>query len=25
VVTGVLGAPLFLLLMGRGRYQFGGS
>lgn len=25
VVTGVLGAPFFLLLMGRGRYQFGGS
>ncbi len=25
VVTGVLGAPLFLLLMGQGRYQFGGS
>ena len=25
VVTGVLGAPLFLLLMGRGRYQLGGS
>ncbi|PRQ11418.1 iron ABC transporter permease [Corynebacterium sp. 13CS0277] len=25
VVTGVLGAPLFLLLMGRGRFQFGGE
>lgn len=25
VVTGVLGAPLFLLLMGRGHYRFGGD
>lgn len=25
VVTGVLGAPLFLLLMGRGAYRFGGD
>lgn len=25
VVTGVLGAPLFLLLMGRGSYKFGGN
>ncbi|MFW6774256.1 FecCD family ABC transporter permease [Nocardioides sp. CPCC 205120] len=25
VVTGVVGAPLFLLLMGRGRYEFGGG
>lgn len=25
VVTGVLGAPLFLVLMGRGRYHFGGQ
>ena len=25
VVTGVLGAPLFLLLMGRNRYRFGGQ
>ncbi|WP_027013417.1 FecCD family ABC transporter permease [Corynebacterium freiburgense] len=25
VVTGVLGAPLFLILMGRGRYHFGGQ
>lgn len=25
VVTGVLGAPLFLILMGRGRYRFGGQ
>ncbi|SCL19888.1 FecCD family ABC transporter permease [Micromonospora inyonensis] len=25
VVTGVLGAPLFLLLMGRGSYRFGGD
>ncbi|WP_430781577.1 FecCD family ABC transporter permease [Actinoplanes sp. G11-F43] len=25
VVTGVLGAPLFLLLMGRGMYRFGGD
>ncbi|GAA1475386.1 iron ABC transporter permease [Corynebacterium felinum] len=25
VVTGVLGAPLFLLLMGRGRYKFGSA
>lgn len=25
VVTGVVGAPLFLLLMGRGRYRFGGQ
>jgi len=25
VVTGVLGAPLFLILMGKGRYTFGGK
>jgi iron complex transport system permease protein len=25
VVTGVVGAPLFLLLMGRGQYRFGGE
>lgn len=25
VVTGVVGAPLFLLLLGRGRYRFGGN
>ncbi|MEU0269623.1 iron ABC transporter permease [Nocardioides sp. NPDC006303] len=25
VVTGVVGAPLFLLLLGRGRYRFGGD
>ena len=25
VVTGVIGAPLFLLLLGRRRYRFGGS
>nr|AGU11711.1 FecCD transport family [uncultured organism] len=25
VVTGVIGAPLFLLLMGRGQYKFGGE
>jgi iron complex transport system permease protein len=25
VVTGVIGAPLFLLLMGRGHYRFGGD
>lgn len=25
VVTGVVGAPLFLLLLGRGRYRFGGE
>lgn len=25
VVTGVIGAPLFLLLMGRGQYRFGGE
>ena len=25
VVTGVIGAPVFLLLMGRSRYRFGGQ
>ena len=25
VVTGVLGAPLFLILMGKGQYTFGGK